>query len=109
MSTPRIAVLGDRASVLGFKVLGFDAAVADGAEAARASLRRLVQQDYAIIYVVEATAAGIMDTIAEYADRPLPAIVLIPGSRGSLGLGLAKMKRAVEKAVGADILFGKEG
>lgn len=109
MSTPKIAVLGDRASVLGFKVLGFEAVVADSAEAARTALRRLAQQDYAIVYVAEATAAGIMDTIGEFADRPLPAIVLIPGSRGSLGLGLAKMKRAVEKAVGADILFGKEG
>ncbi|MDI6871219.1 MAG: V-type ATP synthase subunit F [Bacillota bacterium] len=109
MSTPRIAVLGDRASVLGFKVLGFDAVVAEGPEAARAALARLVQQGYAVIYVVEATAAGMLDAIAEYADRSLPAIVLIPGSRGSLGLGLAKMKRAVEKAVGADILFGKEG
>ncbi|MGE5553906.1 MAG: V-type ATP synthase subunit F [Betaproteobacteria bacterium] len=109
MSTPRIAVLGDRASVLGFKVLGFDAVVAEEAETARTAFRRLVQEDYAVIYVVEATAAGIMEAIEEFSDRPLPAIVLIPGSRGSLGLGLAKMKRALEKAVGADILFGKEG
>lgn len=109
MATSKVAVLGDRASVLGFKALGFDAVVAEEVEAARAALRRLVQQEYAVIYVVEATAAGILETIAEYANRPLPAIVLIPGSRGSLGLGLAKLKRAVEKAVGADILFGKEG
>lgn len=109
MSTPKIAILGDKASVLGFKVLGFDAVVADTPDEARTALGRLAKQDYAVIYVVEATAAGIMDTIGEYADRPLPAIVLIPGSRGSLGLGMAKMRRAVEKAVGADILFGKEG
>ena len=109
MSTSRVAILGDRASVQGFKVLGFEAVTAEDAESARAALRRLVQQDYAVIYVVEATAAGILDTIGEYADRPLPAIVLVPGSKGSLGLGMAKMKRAVEKAVGADILFGKEG
>jgi V/A-type H+-transporting ATPase subunit F len=109
MPTPRIAVLGDRASVLGFKALGFDAVVAEEPEAARAALRRLVQQEYAVVYVVEATAVAIMETIDAYADRPLPAIVLIPGSRGRLGLGLAKMKRAIEKAVGADILFGKEG
>lgn len=109
MSTRKVAVLGDRASVLGFKVLGFEAVVAEDAEAARAQLHRLAREDYAVIYVVEATAAGIMDTIGEFAARPLPAVVLIPGSQGSLGLGLSKMKRAVEKAVGADILFGKEG
>jgi V/A-type H+-transporting ATPase subunit F len=109
MSTPKVAVLGDRASVLGFKALGFSAVVAEEPEAARQALRRLVGEGYAVVYVEEATAAGIMDEIAGYADRPLPAIVLIPGSRGSLGLGLAKLKRAVEKAVGADILFGKEG
>jgi V/A-type H+-transporting ATPase subunit F len=106
MSRQKIAVLGDKASVMGFKVLGCEAVAVSDSEAARAALRRLVQKDYAIVYVAEATAVNILDTINEYADQPSPAIVLIPGSRGSLGIGMEKMRRAAEKAVGVDILPG---
>ena len=38
-------------------------------------------------------------------DRPLPAIVTLPGRAGSTGYGMAALKTAVERAVGADILF----
>ena len=39
-----------------------------------------------------------------YKDALTPAIILIPGKDGSLGIGMANVKRAVERAVGADIL-----
>lgn len=105
MSRRRIAIIGEKASVMGFKVLGFEtAAVSDAAEA-RTALQQLVQQHYAIIYITESIAADILDTINGYADRSLPAIVLIPGSQGSLGIGMEKMRRAAEKAVGVDILL----
>ena len=44
--------------------------------------------------------------IAKYETLRIPAIVPIPGSDGGYGAGLNNVKRAVEKAVGADILFG---
>ena len=31
-------------------------------------------------------------------------VILIPGKEGSLGLGMANIKKSVERAVGADIL-----
>ena len=42
---------------------------------------------------------------AKYKDMPLPAITVIPSAKGSLGYGMANIKSAVERAVGADILF----
>ncbi|MGI6082511.1 MAG: V-type ATP synthase subunit F [Limnochordia bacterium] len=108
MSRDRIAVIGDKASVMGFKVLGCEAVAVSDSEEARAALRRLVREDYAIVYVAENTAVDILDTINEYADQPSPAIVLIPGSQGSLGIGMEKIRRAAEKAVGVDILPGNE-
>ena len=33
-----------------------------------------------------------------------PAIILIPGNKGSMGIGLADINKSVEKAVGANIL-----
>ena len=43
-----------------------------------------------------------------YGDFPAltPAIILIPGKSGSLGIGMANVKKSVERAVGADILGG---
>lgn len=108
MSRRRIAIIGDKASVMGFKVLGFEAVAVSDAAAARQALHRLVREGYAIIYVAESTAVDILDAINDYADRRSPAIVLIPGSQGSLGVGMEKMRRAAEKAVGVDILFGNE-
>ena len=43
--------------------------------------------------------------MARYKNMPLPAITVIPGSGGSTGYGMANIKSAVERAVGADILF----
>ena len=100
----RIAVLGDRDSVLGFKALGLDVYPADTAEEARPILHRLAREDTAILYLTEQLAAGLEAEIARYKDALTPAIILIPGKAGSLGIGMANVKKSVERAVGADIL-----
>lgn len=41
--------------------------------------------------------------------RLLPVVVPIPNNKGTLGWGMGKIKENVEKAIGADILFKKEG
>ena len=48
-------------------------------------------------------AAKLGPDIARYKDALTPAIILIPGKEGSLGIGVANVKTAVERAVGADI------
>ena len=45
------------------------------------------------------------EDMARYKDLPLPAVISIPGRAGSDGSGMAAIKSAVERAVGADILF----
>ena len=42
--------------------------------------------------------------LSEYKDDIQPAIILIPGREGSLGIGKANIQSAIERAVGADIL-----
>ena len=39
----------------------------------------------------------------KYKDRLTPAVILIPGKGGSLGLAGHALQAAVERAVGADI------
>ena len=100
----KIAVLGDKDSVLGFRALGLDVFSADSAEQARPILHRLAKEGYAIIYLTEQLATGLGAEMARYKDELTPAIILIPGKEGSLGIGMDNIKTAVERAVGADIL-----
>ena len=100
----RIAVLGDQASVLGFKALGLEVCPVTTPEEGREALHRMAKENYAIIYMTEQLAAQLPAEIARYKDALTPAIILIPGKEGSLGIGMDNVKTAVERAVGADIL-----
>ncbi len=103
----KIAVLGGRETVMGFKALGLDVFPAEGEEEARETFKRLTRESdgqYAIIYVEENLASALEHDISRYKDVPSPAIILIPGREGPLGLGQSALKAAVEKAVGSDIL-----
>ena len=100
----KIAVMGDVASVLGFKALGLDVYPVAGPEEGHETLHRLARGNYAIIYMTEQLAAKLTTDIARYKDALTPAIILIPGKEGPLGIGMANIKTAVERAVGADIL-----
>jgi len=104
----KIAVMGGSDSVVAFKALGLDVFPVDNASAAKKTLQTLTKQtedgEYAIIYIEETVAAGILAEIAKYKNKLSPAIILIPGRDGPVGLGQNALKEAVEKAVGSDIL-----
>lgn len=104
----KIGIIGDADSVLGFKVFGLDAHAVTGAEEAAKVLHKIVREDYGIIYITEGYYKEISNEIAKYDDLKIPAIVPIPGIDGSYGMGLANVRKSVEKAVGADILFGDD-
>ncbi len=105
----KIAVMGDKDSILGFKAIGFDIYPTAGIKEEKATLLdSLVKDGYALIYITEDAASDIMDVISKYRSGYFPAIILIPGSKGSLGIGKRFVKESIEKAVGADILAQNE-
>jgi V/A-type H+-transporting ATPase subunit F len=104
MASYKIAALGDKDSVLGFKALGLDVYATDTVDQARTTLHHIAKEDYAVIYLTEQYAAQMETDINRYKDDLTPAIILIPGKEGSLGIGASNIKKAVERAVGADIL-----
>ena len=99
----KIAVLGDRDSVLGFKALGLDTYFVENTDEARHTLHQLAKDEYAIIYITEQLASVLRADIDKYKTSVTPAVILIPGKTGSLGLGAQALQSAVERAVGADI------
>lgn len=104
----KIGVIGEKDAVLGFKALGFSVFPIQGREHAAEVLTKLAGEQFAVIYITEQTAAAIGTEIEKYRESRFPAIIPIPGVQGSLGIGMQGIKKCVEKAVGADILFQDE-
>ena len=100
----KIAVIGDRDSVMGFRALGLEVFPESDAASARHTLHRLAKSEYAIIYITEQLAGQLSEDIARYSGSATPAVILIPGKSGSLGLGASALQSSIERAVGADIL-----
>ncbi len=104
----KIGIIGDKQSVQGFKAVGLDVFDCNTKEDAKNTLHKIAGDNYAIIYVTESFYDQIKESIFEYNNERLPAIIPIPGMQGSQGIGLYNIKKAVEKAVGADILFNND-
>ena len=106
MSAYRVAVLGDRESIMGFRALGLDVYPAGRENAAEVFSAALHAegQPYAIIYITEELIAPLKEQIAAVKEHMVPAIIPIPSKHGSLGLGMNALTDAVERAVGANIL-----
>lgn len=104
----KIAVLGDQDSVYGFAALGLETFPVVDREDAVKTLREIVRQSYAVIYVTEKIQEELSDEIDNYRSEPLPAIIPIPGVSGNTGKGMLNVKKSVERAVGSDIIFNME-
>lgn len=102
--TYRIAAVGDWDSVMGFRALGLDTYPVTSPDEARETIRDLAKTDCAVIFLTEQLAKDLTDVLSRYKDEVRPAIILIPGRDGSLGIGKDNIQRAIERAVGADIL-----
>ncbi len=104
----KIAVMGDYDSIYGFASLGlttFPVETGTDPEEAAKKLHSIAESGYGVIYMTESLAALLEKEIARYADKLMPAVILIPGVRGNTGAGVAHVKKSVEQAVGSDILF----
>ncbi len=105
----KMAVIGEASSAAGFAALGVTVMPAADATEATALLKKAADGGHAVIFITEGIAKDMLDAISAYAKKPLPIVITIPDNEGNAGAAMAKLRRTVEKALGADILFGKEG
>ena len=105
-----IAVIGDGETVLPYKAFGF-ATFASEAKDSGSIIRELISCDeYSVIFITEEHAEAQGDVLRELkvSERTFPIVIEIPGISGSRGHGRDRIKRIVERAVGADILSKEE-
>ncbi|SKA78871.1 V/A-type H+-transporting ATPase subunit F [Clostridium sp. USBA 49] len=100
----KVGIVGDKDSVLAFKAIGIEVFPVDNVEDARKTVDTLAYNNYGVIFITEQFAEKLEETIERYSKSITPSIILIPGSQGSLGIGLNKIKDNVQKAVGINIL-----
>ncbi len=100
----KVAAMGDRDSIYGLAALGLAIFPEDHPEHAAKTLRHLADNGYAVIFMTEKLAAQIPAEVDRYREQSMPAVILIPGVTGNTGQGMQNVSRAVEKAVGSDIL-----
>lgn len=105
----RLAVIGDIDSVVLFKAVGAHVFPVSSPAEAQDALERLSGGEYTVICITEQLGGDLLPIVELYSGRPSPAIVFIPSNKGSEGIGMARLREIVKKAVGADILFAKEG
>lgn len=105
----KIGVIGDKQSVSGFLAVGLSVFPCDDLEKARETLQKLVEKnEYAILYITENYCRDMSQEFEKFKDSQLPAIIPIPGMDGSYGVGVGRSKKAVERAVGVDIIYGNQ-
>lgn len=103
-----VAFVGDPVSVAGFRPLGFATFPVEDPSAARDLWPTLSGGEYGVVFVTEAVWDSIGDLAAEVADRPVPAITVLPGAGAAGGVGAEKLERAIVRALGTTVPFGSE-
>lgn len=101
----KVGVIGDKDSVMGFLALGIDIFPAYDSDEIKKLIHKLVEEEYAIIYITEEASLLAKEAINKYKDLQLPAIIVIPGISGGMGLGMNEIRESAKRAIGADILF----
>ena len=109
MKDARIAAIGENDVMLIFKAIGADIYPVQSADEAGSILTETVKSgEYGIVFITESIAEKIDDIIVKYSARVLPTVLVIPGLGEKNQYALSRLKKAIIKAVGTDIISQKE-
>ena len=98
-------MIGDSSTVRGFSAGGVDPYPAVDSTQALRFLQKLVDRhEHAIIFITEVLAESILNNITRMKSGPIPAVIIVPDQSKSKGIGYKKIRLAVERAIGIDLL-----
>lgn len=107
MATYKIAMIGDESTVAGFAaggVQGYAQAADDPAQTLTLLTDLVRSGEYAIIFITEPLAEPLFDAIERIETGAMPAIIIVPDQSGTRGIGYERIRKAVERAIGIDLL-----
>jgi len=100
----RIGILGEKKSVLAFQALGVDVFGISSKDDLANAKQEIEQKEYAIIFITEDIVKRYTEEIDSFYKETLPAVLVIPGIKGTSGIGKEGLKKILERALGSDIL-----
>lgn len=105
MSSDKIAVIGDRDTVTGFRLVGVSECATPKSPDETKELLYDFYRDpsMGLIIITEPLAKEVEDTIVELSQSPVPVILLISDRTGSTGTYEAILKELIRRAVGIEI------
>lgn len=105
MVNEKIAVIGDRDTVIGFRMVGVtEGCVPKSPEETLQFLMKYFRDpNMGLILITETLAQAVEDSILELSEAPVPVVLLIPDHKGSTGTYETVLKELIRRAVGIEI------
>ena len=107
MEKDKIAVIGNKDSVLVFKAVGCDVLGVEDSSKVRNILNKALKE-YKLIFITDNYASLVEDIILDTQLSAYPVVTVIPSGTGKSDYALKQISLGVEKALGVNILFDKE-
>lgn len=108
----KIAAFGESDIMLIFKAAGIEVFPVESGDSGTAEIEKklseLVKEGYGIIFITETIALKLDRLIRGYAEKMTPSIVVIPGLGKRNDYAVGRLRRAIIKAVGVDIMSEKK-
>lgn len=103
----KIAIIGDRDTVLPFNILGIDTYIVNNDDLVQKNLKniidKLVNNKYYIIFITEEYSIIAKESIDYYKNNEIPMITIIPAINKNLNIGINNISKNMEKAIGKNI------
>jgi V/A-type H+-transporting ATPase subunit F len=100
-----MAAMGDYDSVLPFQAIGVEAIVINEENKGSAAnlVMKLAREGYAMLFMEESLFLDLAEDVDKINEDEQLSIIPIPSGSGSLGVGVASIRKSAERAVGMDI------
>ena len=105
MEWNKIAAVGDFETVFPLKAIGLEVFPIKNSSDAPQTLRKLATcGEYGVIFITENILEQTREVVSEFADKDIPAIIVVPSITGSEGLALSIVRETMKRAAGRDIM-----
>ena len=97
----KIAMLGEKKSVLPFRTLGVDVFCVRSEQDLENFKTEIEKDIFALVFITEEIARKYQKSLEPLYQGTLPALVVIPGAYGSAGWGSGDLVKSMERALGS--------
>jgi V/A-type H+-transporting ATPase subunit F len=100
-----MAAIGSYDSVLPFQAIGIETVIinAENKDSVPQIIAKYARDQYAVLFMEESLFADFHADADGINENEALSVIPIPNQAGSLGIGVASIRRSTERAVGMDI------